>query len=199
MNINVMKKYQLVWALIGAMAFTSCGDDDAPDAENPEEIITGVTLTFTPTGGGSDLVFTATDPDGEGPEDLAVSGPIQLSLNTTYELSIGMEGLDGEDIGAEVAEEDEEHQLFFSWTDGLFSSPAGNGNIDNADDDVDYLDVDGNGLPVGLLTEWSTSATQGAGTFRVILKHQPDIKSATSTSSDGETDVDLTWVLQVQE
>ena len=33
------------------------------------------------------------------------------------------------------------------------------------------------------------------GTFRIVLKHQPDIKSATSTVNDGGTDVDLTFGL----
>jgi hypothetical protein len=32
-----------------------------------------------------------------------------------------------------------------------------------------------------------------AGTFRIALKHQPGIKSATSGFDDGGTDLDITW------
>jgi len=64
---------------------------------------------------------------------------------------------------------------------------------------VNYNDFDGNNLPVGLSTTWETENAGGAGTFQVILKHQPDIKSATSTVNDGGTDVDLTWIVSIVE
>jgi hypothetical protein len=193
-----MRKYNLLFLLLGFISFTACGDDDEPVAENPEEEITDVTLTFTPMGGGAASVFTATDPDGEGPQDISVSGPITLAANTTYTLDIELEGVGGENITEEVDEEGDEHQFFFFFTDGLFSSPAGDGNIDNSSDAVDYQDQDGGGLPIGLMTDWTTSATPVSGSFRVVLKHQPDIKTATTGSNDGETDVDLTWDIDVQ-
>ena len=101
--------------------------------------------------------------------------------------------LEGEDITEEIAEEDEEHMFFFAWTEGLFASPEGDGNIDNRDDPVDYNDEDENGLPVGLSTTWTTGDSVPSGTFQVVLKHQPDIKSETSTVDDGGTDIDLTF------
>ena len=66
---------------------------------------------------------------------------------------------------------------------GYLDDPDGDGNIDNRDDPVNYGDMDDGGLPVGLLTDWTTACTvEGNVTdiFRVVLKHQPDIKSATS-------------------
>ena len=33
------------------------------------------------------------------------------------------------------------------------------------------------------------------GTFRTVLKHQPDIKTAVSGVSDGGTDLDITWTV----
>ena len=171
-------------------------DPDAPPCENEEEIITDVVLTWTPVGGGDPVVATATDPDGEGVLDLMEEGPINLQENTEYTLTVELRNdLEGEDITTEIMEEDDEHQFFFEFTEGIFSSPEGDGNIDNRDDPVNYNDFDENNLPVGLSTGWTTATTMSGGSFRIVLKHQPDIKSATSTADDGGTDIDLTFVI----
>lgn len=168
-------------------------DVAAPECENEEEVIDKVTLTFTPEGGGSPVVAIATDPDGPGPQDLQVED-INLIESTTYELAITAENtIEGEDITEEIEEEDEEHQFYFAWTGDIFTDPTGDGNIDNSNDPVNYNDQDENGLPVGLSTTWTTNVNMSAGTFRVALKHQPDIKSNTSTFEDGGTDLDITW------
>ena len=181
----------------GTFLLSSCGDDE-PEAENVEEIITDATLTFTPEGGGAQVTATAVDPDGEGVQGLQVSGPIQLAANTTYTLTIDLvNGLENESISEEVEEEADEHMLFFGFSNNLFLDPLGNGNVDNRSDDVNYNDADSNNLPLGLETSWTTGDT-GSGTFRVILKHQPDIKTVTSSSEDGESDMDITWTLNIQ-
>jgi hypothetical protein len=78
-------------------------DPEAPPCENEEEIITDVTLTFTPTEGGDPVVATASDPDGEGPLNLMISGPIDLLESTDYDLSIKVENkIEGEDITEEI-------------------------------------------------------------------------------------------------
>jgi hypothetical protein len=92
-------------------------------------------------------------------------------------------------------EEDDEHQFFFAFSEGIFSDPTGDGNIDNSADPVNYNDQDENGLPVGLSTGWTTQASTGSGTFQVILKHQPDIKGPNTGVGDGDTDFDLTWTV----
>jgi hypothetical protein len=192
-----MKKLWLMALLFGFGALlVSCGDDEAPEAENEEEIITDVTLTFTAAG--ETVVASAQDPDGEGPLDIVVEDAISLSPNTTYTLTLDLQNsVEGESITEEIEEEDAEHMFFFGFTDGIFSDPTGNGNVDNRGDAVNYNDQDPNGFPVGLSTTWTTGDS-GTGTFRVILKHQPDIKSATSGSDDGESDIDLTWNISVQ-
>lgn len=182
--------------------FSSCSEDD-PKKEDVPELITTVTLTFTPTDNGTPVVATATDPDGGGIQDLVIDGPINLAANKSYNLTIELtNGLasprDPEYyITAEVEEESDEHMFFFSWTNNVFSNPAGNGNIDNRSDVVNYTDEDENGLPLGLKTSW-TAATTSTGVFRVILKHQPELKSATSSSTTGETDLDISFVINVQ-
>lgn len=193
------EKNILLVLLIGTLiVFTSCSDDEVPGAENEEEIITDVTLTFSPVAGGLPIVATAQDPDGEGPNNIEIVDQIQLAANTKYILTIEAENsIAGESIAEEIKEEAEEHMFFFGWSNGLFMDPSGDGNIDNREDPLNYVDFDGNELPLGLKTEW-TSGAAGTGTLRVILKHQPDIKSATSTASDGESDVDLEWDIIIE-
>jgi Trk K+ transport system NAD-binding subunit len=177
-------------------------DVNAPPCENEEEIITDVVLTFTPVDGGTPITATAQDPDGEGPLDLQIVNDIELVESTEYMMSITLtNSIEGEDITEEIMEEDDEHMFFFAFTDEVFTSPAGDGNVDNRPDPVNYNDFDENNLPVGLSTSWETECGDEAatGTLRVILKHQPDIKSTTSTVDDGGTDVDLTWTVNVSE
>lgn len=196
-----MKKLFLGLFLVGFTSFLGgCGDD--PEPENIPELITKVTLTFTPTGG-SPFVVTATDPDGEGSQDLQIDGPITLVKGTPYTLAIELinglydPGEDGYNITEEVRSEGEEHQFFFSWSDGSFSVPTGTGNI-GSNGVVNYQDEDESGLPIGLTTEWTTATTPVSGkSFRIVLKHQPGIKSSTSTSADGESDLDITFGLTI--
>lgn len=196
-----MKELRIfLWAAFLPFLISSCGDDDVPEAENEEEIITDVTLTFTPEPGGDATTVTASaqDPDGEGPEDIQVTEDINLQANTTYTLTIDLQNsIENESITEEIDEEDGEHMFFFGWTNDLFSNPAGDGNIDNRPDAVVYNDQDDSGLPLGLETTWTTGDA-ATGTFRMVLKHQPDIKTETSTAQDGETDVDLTWDVIVE-
>ncbi|MEM6541559.1 MAG: GTP cyclohydrolase, partial [Bacteroidota bacterium] len=191
------------------IAVVSCSDDDEDTPEeNLPEVFTDVTLIFTPSGGGTPITASAEDPDGEGISDLVVNDEINLAANTTYTLTYTIFNAlvtPAENIGAEILDEDDEHQIFFSFTDGAFSDPTGDGNIGaaNAADPINYLDEDsdtqdGSGNPVGLLTQWTTGAAQTGASFRVNLQHQPGVKTATSTSADGDTDFDLTFVLNIQ-
>lgn len=196
----------LTLSLAGAVALSSCSDDDEPVKEDVPELITKVELTFKPVGDGATVTVTANDPDGEGTDELKVDGPINLKTGTVYTLSLKLSnGLlpttdEGYDVTKEVEEESDEHMFFFSWTADLFSNPTGDGNVDNRNDLVVYGDVDENGLPVGLTTTWSTKeATSSNGAFRVVLKHQPELKSATSGYNTGETDLDIAFVINVVE
>ena len=180
----------------------ACADND-PVKEDVPEMITKATLTFTPTSG-DPIVVTATDPDGEGIRSIKTDGAIDLHKDQTYVLTIELvNGLvdpndEAYDVTHEVEAEGDEHMFFFGWTGDAFATPAGNGNIDNRADAVDYsLIMDSNGLPVGLKTKWTSAGAATSGIFHVMLKHQPDLKSSTSKSSDGETDLDITFDLSV--
>ncbi|HMJ70212.1 MAG TPA: hypothetical protein VK508_15015 [Cyclobacteriaceae bacterium] len=203
-----LKNHILIYVAILSISILSGCDSDDPQKEDVPELITKATLTFTPTTG-SPIVVTATDPDGEGVQSISTDGPITLAKSTTYVLTISMiNGLaqptDEEyDITKEVEEEGDEHMLFFGWTGNAFSNPSGDGNIDARANALNYAGAenskDTNGLPLGLTTTWTTAdvGSSGAG-FRVLLKHQPALKTLASTSNDGETDLDVTFQLSVQ-
>lgn len=192
---------------LSLVLFQGCKDDD-PTKEDVPELITKVTLTFTPDGGGTVVVVTATDPDGEGVQNIGVDGPINLAANKTYVLTLDLINelaaptAPEYSVTDEVEEEGDEHMFFFSWTNNIFSNPAGNGNIDNRTDAVNYTgganSTDVNNRPLGLTTTWTSSVSVASGSFRVLLKHQPGLKSDTSDSNTGETDLDLTFTLNVQ-
>lgn len=204
--------YPLVAVLFSAV-ITSCDDDEEtppPPQENEEEVITSVKLIFTDVDNPNDIVeASAIDPDGEGVEELEIQDEITLDVNKvyvlTYEILSALDPNDVEDIGEEIEEEDDEHQIFYGFSNDAFANPAGSGNIAPDAGAVNYNDEDseaqdGSGNPVGLSTTWTTSVDPlMAGSFRVVLKHQPDgIKSATSTSDDGESDFDLEFILNIQ-
>ena len=201
MKKNIFKLNILLYSLLYLVIFTSCEDDDiVPEEEEEEEVITDVTLIFT-SDAGAVVTASAQDPDGEGVQELVVLDEIQLQAGTNYTLTFDiMNNLEspGEDIGDEIAEEDDEHQIFFAWTEGAFSNPSGNGNIDNASDPVNYNDADGNGNPLGLNTSWTAGDPTTAASFTVRLQHQPDVKTSTSGANDGDTDFELQFVLNIQ-
>lgn len=203
-TLEFFKNYRLIALLLAAITISSCSDDDdVPPDENDEEVITDVTLIFTNVANSSDVVMaSAQDPDGIGAQELEVLGEINLSASTSYTLTMEIfNNLEtpGEDIGEEILGEDDEHQFFFSFSTDAFTNPSGNGNIDNTSDPLDYDDVDENNNPVGLSTSWATSATAvSGGTFTARLQHQPDIKTGTTGANDGDTDFELTFVLNIQ-
>jgi hypothetical protein len=193
-----IKSYLIIGLIVIGGILTSCGDDDVPPEENEGEVIDLVTLTFIPQNGGSSVIAKAVGPQGLNFE----TEVINLDINKTYDLAIKVENSEeGENITEEIEEEAKEHMFFFSFTAGIFSDPAGDGNVDNRSDDINYNDQDGDGNPVGLTTTWTTANTASAnGDFQVILKHQPDgIKTATSTSNDGESDIELTWTININD
>ncbi len=198
---NIFRLNYLFYAVLTLFIFPACEEDEAaPEEENEVEVFTDVKLIFmAQSGPGDTVVVAAQDPDGEGVQDLQVIGAINLKANTNYFLSMIIENCledPCEDMNEEIAEEAEEHQFFFAFTNDAFTSPVGNGNMDNASDPINYIGFDGNGNPVGLNTNWTTGSAS-TGTFTVQLQHQPDVKTATSGSTDGDTDFALTFNLNI--
>ena len=211
------KNYLLIGLIGSSLIFTSCGDDEVPPEEDELEVITDVALIFTNTANASDVVrATAQDPDDDGPLELVIDNDISLTAGATYTLTFEIlnniaDDPDEQNIGAEILEEDDEHQIFFEFTAGAFTDPTGNGNVDGTaagDEAINYEDEDsdaqdGSGNPVGLITTWTAGAAQTGSSFRVILMHQPPVngvavKTATSGVNDGEPDFNLLFNLDIE-
>jgi hypothetical protein len=205
-TINPFKNLQLLAILFSVITIIGCSNDDdvAPEEENEVEVFTDVTLIFTNTADNSDVVrASAQDPDGTGIQELQILDAITLAADTeytlTYEILNALDPSDVENIGDEILEEDNEHQFFFSFTENIFADPTGNGNIDATADPINYNDADENGNPVGLSSVWTTGGTASSeASFTVRLQHQPDVKTDTSGSNDGDTDFELTFALNIQ-
>lgn len=195
------KKLAQLWMLLLILSIGfSCQEAEAPEEENEVETFTDVELIFTAEDG-SVVRALAEDPTG----GLAVNSaftvePFTLKANTTYTLTFEMLNrlvTPVADVQEEILDEDHEHQIFFEFTNDAFSSPRGNGNIQDRNGTIDYLDFDENGLPVGLRTSWTTAGSLENGTFRVWLAHQPGVKTSTSSAQDGDVDWDITFQMTI--
>ena len=66
---------------LSLLVFAACSDDDTPDPVNEEEVITTMTVTLTPVGGGTAITLRSQDLDGDGP-----NAPVDPKLNWTPDL-----------------------------------------------------------------------------------------------------------------
>jgi hypothetical protein len=206
--MNLFRNYASLGIVIGGLSIIGCKKDTdltvvPPASEIEMEVITDIKLVFTNSSNPSDIVEArAQDPDGVGVQELVILDTINLGASKTYTLTYAIfNNLEspGEDIGAEILEEDNAHQFFYSFSNNAFTSPSGDGNIDAVSDPLIYNDVDENGNAVGLSTSWTTpSSALSGGIFRTRLQHQPDVKTSTSGANDGDTDFDLSFVLNIQ-
>lgn len=200
-------KLSALFMLMMLIFATSCSSDDdgvAPPAEeNPVEEFTNIEFTFTNIEDENDVTKGIwEDVDGFGPIAPVILQHPQFKANTTYKLTFVMENrlVDPvEDLVEEIQDEDDEHQFFFMFDESLFSDPEGIGNIEDRDGQINYLDFDENGLPLGLETLWTTAGAQQNAMFRAVLGHQPGVKSATSTWDSGDIDWDITFDINVVE
>ncbi|WP_343486419.1 type 1 periplasmic binding fold superfamily protein [Allomuricauda sp. d1] len=180
-------KFLSIFALAGLL-FTGCSDDDEnPDPVNEEEVITTMTVTLVPGGGGDTITLQTRDLDGDGPDAPVVTVSGDLAANTTYGGGIVLLNeteTPPENITEEVEDEDDEHQFFFVTT----------GNIAS----VDYGDQDDDGNPVGLVFTLTTGDA-GNASIAITLRHEPKKPNdGTLADAGGETDITETFNLTIQ-
>lgn len=169
--------------------FSSCEKDD-PEVVNEEELITTLTYTLTPESGGTPVVLSFKDLDGDGGNAPVLVGG-RLAANTVYNGSLNLLNeteTPAESITEEIEEEDDEHQFFFAATGGLNATVA-------------YDDTDGTN-PVGLKTKVTTGeASQGK--LRVTLRHEPNksaagVSNGDITNAGGETDIEVEFDVTIE-
>ncbi|MEQ9104201.1 MAG: hypothetical protein RIE53_05845 [Rhodothermales bacterium] len=173
-------------ALIVALSASGCDSTEPDDhGAGDEELITRIQLTLT-SPQAPQVVVEATDPDGDG-ANLTI-GTLVLKAGVTYTGTIGVfDDVNGENVGAEIDEEADEHQFFFL--------PGGQ---DASRLSVTVTDSDSNGLPVGLaFTVATTSGGAGQASLRVILSHFDDDPKDGVNQSD-ETDIDVTFPVTIE-
>jgi hypothetical protein len=167
------------------LALSACGDSStAPGGES--EVISRVTLTLTPPGGGTALTAYIDDPDGNGPTAPGAQvGTLTLARGATYTGVIKFENRlvnPVEDITTEVRAEANEHRVFYT------ASSTGV--------TITTTDVDGQNRPLGVnfTKAVAANAATGAGTVRVVLCHYDEVpKVGSATSCTGETDINVTF------
>lgn len=185
-----MKTLKFISVLFTAIILTACGDDDAPLLINEDEVITTVTATFTPQGGGTAIILTSRDLDGDGPDAPIVTVSSPFTASTTYNGQITFLNelaTPAENITEEVEEEGTEHQVFII-QDGL-------GIITYADEDAD-------GNPVGLSFTFQTVGEAATGNITITLRHEPNktgsgVAGGDITNAGGSTDAEVTFPVSV--
>jgi len=187
-KLKTMKtmKTSTFYALL-TLAMLGCSDDDTtPEIINEDELITTVILTLTPDSG-DQVVLTTIDLDGDGPDEPVTTVVGSFSENTQYQGAVQFlnETEDpAEDITQEVIEEADEHQVFYTISEGL--------NIQTT-----YEDQDSQGNPLGVLITLSTGAAS-EGSLTVTLRHEPVKPNDGLESAGGETDISTSFDVSVQ-
>ena len=183
--MKTMKRCSM-YALL-AIAMIGCSDDDAtPEPVNEEEVITTVILTLTPESG-DQVVLTTQDLDGDGPDEPVTTVSGSFSENTQYQGAVRFlneNETPAEEITDEVLEEADEHQVFYTTTEGL--------NIQTT-----YEDQDSQGNPLGLQITLTTGAAS-EGSLIVTLRHEPVKPNDGLDSAGGETDIATSFDVSIQ-
>lgn len=187
-----VQKHSYKWALIFTLPllmFWGCEDNPAnPGNGNEQELITTVTLTLTENGTSNTVTATFRDLDGDGGAAPTI-GTLTLKAGSTYTGSIKL--LDEsknppEDITAEVEEEADAHQFFYT--------PQGElaGRLT-----VTITDKDGKNLPLGLAFTAAVSAGpavagSAANSLNIVLSHFDEVvKNGVDPSDESDVDINI--------
>jgi hypothetical protein len=183
-----MKKIKfLATAIFATLLFVSCSsDDDTPEPVNEEEVITTLTVTLIPNGGGSPVTLQTRDLDGDGPNPPVVTTG-NLATGVTYNGSIVLLNETeepAENITLEVEEEDDEHQFFYTISGGLAAT-------------TEYSNFDGDGNPLG--TQFTlTAGAVSSGTLTFTLRHEPMKPNTGLGDAGGETDISAPFNVSIE-
>lgn len=179
---------------LAGIALSSCNKDKddvmKPTPVNESEQITTMKLLFTKDQTINTTTFTWKDIDGARGAEPTID-TIRLEPSKSYKVRILL--LDettnpADTISDEVAEEGDEHQLFFTAT--------------GADVTIDPVEMDNNGVPVGLHSVWiaGVATADKNGKVKIVLKHQGDKKPKTGLGDEniGDTDIESAFPIIIK-
>jgi hypothetical protein len=187
-------KLAVLSAMIILLAFAACKEKNPgdPDDGNEQELITTVTLTLTESGASNVATATFKDLDGAGGAAPSI-GTLTLKAGSTYTGTIELKDESknpAEDITAEIEEEAEAHQFFYTPQGALAGRLT-----------VTITDKDSKNLPVGL--EFTVAVSAGAAvtgsaanSLNVVLSHFDDTPK-NGTSRSPETDVEINFPVNI--
>lgn len=181
--------FLISFVILTSLFWASC-KKKTTTVPNEEEVITTLRYTLTPNGGGSTVVLSFKDLDGDGGNAPVITGDTLMAGKTyTGTLELLNETVTPADtITQEIKDEDEEHQFFFKST------------VSNLT--VAYSDSDSNGKPVGLSSTLTTGSAS-TGNLTITLRHEPNksaigVSGGDITNAGGETDIEITFPVIVQ-
>ena len=160
----MIKVFYSIFTVVSLLCLTGCPKSSTttpadPEVPNEQEVITTLTYTLKPDGGGDVVAFKFQDKDGDGGNDPVKSVSV-LKANTSYTGSFELlneQESPAENITEEIDKEADEHQFFFESTVAGLT--------------VAYDDKDANGKPVGLKTNLTTKDA-AEGTLKITLRHE---------------------------
>jgi hypothetical protein len=194
------------------LALPACSDVDNDGDEHghhhDQEVITTVVLSFTANDDSDPIDFTWSDAeDNANPtiDDIVLQDANDYTMSVSF-----LNELEDptEDLTPEIADEDDEHQVFF--TGSAVDGPATESNA-NAVVEHTYADEHVNGMPLGLDNDIITLGT-GSGEITVTLRHMPfesgnaiktagaasDVASGGFAAIGGDNDVQITFPISVE-
>ena len=174
------------FAILATLPACDSGEPDGGAGE--EELISQVTLTLTPVGGGAAETITV-DFDASGTNPTFTPARLALAPGTAYDGTIRLlDTFNDENITEEIEAEAEEHLFRYAL------SPSSAGTVTITDSESDYTSEDANGGDFAVGLQFRVTVADGAsgdGELTAILYHFDDAPKPSSTATSDEIDVEV--------
>ena len=183
--MRISTRHPLALLAVGALVLSACDTDPGDDA-GENELITRVTLTMSPQGGGAAVTAAYNDANGDGLAQPGEFTALALRAGTVDTGAVAFH-CPGEDVTAEVRAEADEHQVVYTAAGGVAGRLS-----------VVATDRDASSKPLGLATTATVTAGAAAtGTLRVVLYHYDAASRKQAGVAGDEADFDGTFPVTI--